>query len=297
MSRIRRLTRLGVERAPEPVVRAARGVTRFWGYVTAQWRMTPSFVVLGAQRAGTTTLFRVLSEHPDVVRPTQSKGIGYFDVGYAKGRRWYLAHFPLRLPARLLHGPRAQAFESSGYYLFHPSAPERIARDLPGVKVIAIVRDPVERAYSAHRHELARGFETEPFAVAVDLEPGRLAGEVDKIVADPSYESFQHRHHAYLARSRYAEQIQRYVDALGAERVYIVDADELFASPATEIARLFDWLGLSPWQPETVEQWNAQRRESMDPDLRRRLEEYFRPWDERLEEQMGRRPSWRRSPA
>ena len=68
-------------------------------------------------------------------------------------------------------------FESSPYYLFHPLSAERIARDLPGVKVLVLVRDPVERAYSAHAHELARGYETEQFERALELEEERLRGE------------------------------------------------------------------------------------------------------------------------
>lgn len=264
-----------------------------WGTATSRWRLQPSFIIVGAQRAGTTTLYRVLSEHPAVVRPTVAKGIGYFDVNYDKGPRWYRGHFPLARLARRTHGPDAAAFESSGYYLYHPLAPSRIARDLPGVRVVVMVREPVERAYSAHRHELARGFETEEFEAAIDLEDKRTAGEAEKIAADPSYTSFDHRHHSYLARSRYSEQIDRYLDALGPDRVYVVDADVFFADPAGEFERLRAWLGLPEWRPEKVEQWNAQPRTAMRPDLRARLERYFEPYDARLAEQMGRPPSWR----
>ena len=63
-----------------------------------------------------------------------------------------------------------------------------------------LVRDPVERAYSAHAHELARGFETEPFERALELEDQRLSGEAERIVADPGYLSHSHQHHAYRAQ-------------------------------------------------------------------------------------------------
>ena len=292
---LRRLTRLVRERAPHGFVMWLRGWLSRWGSWTAPWRLEPSFIILGAQRAGTTTLYRVLSEHPAVARPTVSKGIGYFDVHYAKGARWYRGHFPLARLARRRHGPHATTFESSGYYLFHPLAPERIARDLPDVRVVAMVREPVERAYSAHRHELSRGFETEEFERAVDLEDERTAGEAEKMVADPSYVSFEHRHHSYLARSRYSEQIDRYLDALGPERVYVVDADVFFADPVVEFERLRAWLGLPSWKPAKVEQWNARPRLPMSAELRERLDRYFAPYDARLAEQMGRQPSWRSS--
>ena len=292
-SAVRRLTRLVRERSPHRLIVLFREGLRAWGVLTARWRLRPSFVIVGAQRAGTTTLYRVLSDHPAVARPTVSKGIGYFDLNYHRGSRWYTGHFPLAWLARRKHGPAAATFESSGYYLFHPLVPERIARDLPGLRVVVMVREPVERAYSAHRHELARGFEDQEFEQAVALEEERLAGEVERIIADPTYESFHHRHHAYLARSRYSEQVDRFIDALGHDQVYVVDADVFFADPDTEFDRLRTWLGLPEWKPQNVEQWNARPRTPMDPALRERLERHFEPYDARLAEQMGRTPSWR----
>lgn len=293
---VRRYTRKVADRLPEPALAAARGSVQTWGELTARWRMEPSFLVVGAQRSGTTTLFRLLSEHPYVLRPTQSKGIAYFDLNYHRGPRWYRGHFPLRLSARLAaRGGAAQTFESSGYYLFHPLAADRIARDLPDVKVVVVVREPVERAYSAHRHELARGFETEPFERAVALEEERIRGEAERMMSDPTYESFAHRHQAYLSRSRYAEQIERFVGLMGADRVFVMDADRFFESPVEEFARLQEWLGLPRWDPSRVEQWNARKRDPLTAELRAELTRYFEPHDAKLEVLMGRTPRWRES--
>jgi hypothetical protein len=262
------------------------------GRATARWRTEPDFLVIGAQRSGTTTLFRVLSQHPQLLRPTVSKGVGYFDTEYHRGRRWYTAHFPLRLTARL-HGPGTQVFESSGYYAFHPLAARRIAADLPGVKVVMMVRDPVERAYSAHSHELARGFETEGFEAAVRLEPQRTAGEAERLARDEGYSSHTHRHHAYLARGRYAEQLERFGDHLGRDRVYVMDAHRFFAEPADEVGRLLDWLGLPRVVPADVGRENARARTPMPEALRTRLREYFEPYDAALADWLGGPPSWR----
>jgi hypothetical protein len=296
MTSVRSVTRRLRDLAPTPMLSLLRGLVQLFGILTAQWRLPPAFVIVGAQRSGTTSLFRVLSEHPSVVRPTQSKGIGYFDLNYHRGRRWYLAHFPLRLTARLTARGRPFAFESSGYYLFHPAVAQRIAADLPDVKVVVMVREPVERAHSAHRHELARGFETESFEEAVKLEPTRTAGEVEKLLADPAYESYAHRHHSYLARSRYSEQIQRFLGALGPERVYVVDADRFFSTPEEEFDRLRSWLGLPAWQPAKFERWNARPKDSaLSNDLLAQLNDHFAPYDEELARQMGRTPLWRES--
>ena len=292
---VRRVTRFVRERAPLRLVLWLRSWIALWGKLTSPLRLRPSFIIVGAQRAGTTTLYRVLEQHPAVARPTVNKGIAYFDLKHERGLRWYRGHFPIRWRARRRHGPDVVTFESSGYYLFHPLAAERIARELPDVKVVVMVREPVERAYSAHRHELARGYESEEFEEAVNLEQERTAGEVERIIADPAYESFHHRHHSYLARSRYSEQIERFVAELGPDRVHIVDADAFFLDPVAEFEPLRSWLGLPAWQPENVERWNARPRSPMSPELRERLDRYFEPYDARLAELMGRVPSWRAS--
>jgi Sulfotransferase domain len=291
----RAVTRLLDQHASPALVRVLRAAAEWFGTRTARWRMEPSFLIVGAQRAGTTTLYRVLSEHPSVVRPTAAKGIGYFDLSYGRGPQWYRGHFPLRWSGRRKAGAGAVTFESSGYYLFHPLAAQRIARDLPGVRLVVMVRDPVERAYSAHRHELARGFETEPFERAVELEDERTAGEAQRLVDEPDGRSVSHRHHSYLARSRYSEQVARLREAVGEDRVHIVDADRFFEEPHEEFERLREWLGLAPWRPGRVEQWNARPRDPLAPEVRDRLRAYFEPFDTELAAQMGRTPRWRES--
>jgi hypothetical protein len=266
-----------------------------WGWLTADLRMQPSFLIVGVQRCGTTTMYRLLSDHPDVRRPTISKGIGYFDRRYEKGPRWYRAQFPVSsLAGRLGRDGRPPvSFESSGYYCYHPLAAGRIARDLPQIKLVVLVRDPVERAYSAYKHELARGFETETFERALALEPERLAGEVERMLTDPTYESFSHRHHSYVARGQYAEQIVRLHEAVGKDAVYVIDADHFFADPGAEFAALTEWLGLTWRAPDSVQRWNARPGEPIPAAIRRRLLDHFEPHDAALAELTGRMPSWR----
>jgi hypothetical protein len=273
---------------PPPLVRGARAVLLAWGWLTADLRAEPSIVVVGAQRAGTTTLFRLLSEHPQLRRPTVDKGTGYFDDGYRHGRRWYRAHFPLRIGGQGRH-----AFECSGYYLFHPLAAERIARDLPDCRVVVLVRDPVERAYSAYRHEHARGFEPLSFADAVAVEAERTRGLAADLAADPRATSFAHRHHCYLQRGHYAEQIQRFADLLGPDRVHVVDADRLFADPVGTYLDLQESLGLRADRPATVGRWNERPGAPLPAELRNRLTTHFELHDAALATLLGTIPSWR----
>lgn len=294
MRTIRRLSGKARGALPTPTRTVVRRLAATWGIATARWRMAPEFIIVGAQRSGTTTLFRMLSEHPQVVRPTLDKGMAYFDLNYERGWSWYLGHFPLRRVAQITRRTKKLVtFESSGYYMVHPIAPTRIAKDLPNSKIVVMLRDPVDRAHSAHRHEQRRGFETEDFERALELEPSRTAGEIERIVKDPTYASYELQHHAYLGRGQYADQIQRLSDAVGKDRIYVIDADRLFQDPAQEFRDLCSWLGLD--EPENVDAraWNAAPRAPLGDELRERLRDHFASHDRRLEDLLGKRPSWR----
>jgi hypothetical protein len=275
------------------VKEAGRTVTRALGRASAGSRLLPTFLLIGAQRAGTTSLHRALLGHPAVVGPVLHKGVHYFDVAYPRGVRWYRGHFPTSAVARRRAGGPPQVFESSGYYLHHPYVPDRIAAHLPDVKLVAMLRDPVERAYSAHRHELARGFETLGFEEALDREAERLAGEVERL-RDPAYVSRAHRHHSYVDRGQYAEQLARYRDRFGADRVHVVWSEDFYERPEAAYADLLDFLGVAPWQPPTFERWNARPRAPMAEATRARLEAHFAPHDAALAELLGQVPSWTR---
>lgn len=257
--------------------------------------MLPDFLMVGTQRGGTTSLFRALAAHPAVVQPNFHKGVHFFDVNYPRGLGWYRGHFPVRtLAERRADGAAPQAFESAGYYMHHPLAPERIARDLPGVKLIVLLRDPVVRAYSAHKHELARGFETEPFERALDLEPERLARRVEKIKADPGYVSHGHRHHSYLDRGQYADQIERLFELFGRERVLVLYAEDFFSEPEPYYDSVLDFLGLPRWRPASFERHNARPGSPLPDRLQRRLADHYAPWDDKLAALLGAEPAWRR---
>jgi hypothetical protein len=263
---------------------------------TAPLRLSPGFIMIGGQRCGTTSLFRALTAHPQVAGPVFHKGVNYFDLNYPRGMRWYRGHFPLRSVARRKAAGYLPpvAFEASGYYLYHPFAPERLARDLGGVKLVAMLRNPVDRAFSAHKHEYARGFEQESFEKALELEDSRLAGEIDRMREDPLYESFSHRHHSYRHRGHYAEQLERFFEFFPREQMLVIDSEEYFAQPAQQYRRLLEFLGLRPFEPAGFGPENARPGPPMPRAARQLLEAYFSPHDERLVKILGRPLYWTR---
>jgi Sulfotransferase domain len=259
--------------------------------------MLPGFLIVGAQRAGTTTMHRVLSQHPGVLKPVLHKEVHYFDDAYERKLGWYRAHFPLVARARWIERSRGiapVAFEASPYYMFHPLAGERIAHDLPDVKLLVLVRDPVERAHSAHAHEVTRGHEDLPFEAALELEDSRLEGEVERILADPRYISRSHRHHAYLARGRYIEQLEHLEALFGRERIHVIDSGDFFTQPKRVYDAALEFLELPHRGYPSFPRENARPRAPMPDSLRHALDAHFVPFDERLAKWLGHDPSWRR---
>lgn len=254
----------------------------------------PDFILIGGQRCGTTSLFRALDQHPQVIRPTFHKGVNYFDLNYHRGQGWYAAHFPT-VPSvyrRANHGEPRMVFEASGYYMYHPFALGRLARDLPRTKVVVMLRDPVERAYSAWKHESARGFDSLDFDAALQKEDQRLSGEIDLMAADPAYESFSHRHHSYRRRGEYLAQLSRAVQALGREQIHVLYSEDFFAQPAAEYAQLCTFLGIAPGVPTVFEQHNARPSRSMPESARRFLASHFSQERTELERLVGRPAPW-----
>lgn len=281
--------------APRPLRILGRSMAVRWGTATAPARTLPSFVLAGAQRAGTTSLYRALMSHPLVFPPVLHKGVNYFDVNYDRGIAWYQAHFPLQAPtrARTRRTPGAPVtFDASGYYMFHPLAPRRMATDLPDLKVITMLRDPIERAYSAHSHELARGFETESFERAVELEDERLEGEVARMDAEPHYYSSTHRHHAYLRRGQYAEQLVRLLEAFPSEQILVVESENFFKTPEAEYHRILEFLGLPVIMPSRFDRYNGRSRSPMAASTRAQLRQHFESHDAALAQLLGHEPAW-----
>ena len=288
----------GTLKSAGAVLAARRGVRRLSDAsveITSPLRMTPHFLICGAQRCGTTSMFKTIVQHPGVARPFLRKGVHYFDKHYDRGAPWYRGHFPITMTSRLRRrGAEPLTGESSPYYMFDPRAGERIARDLPGVKLIVLLRDPAVRAYSAHSHELAKGFETLPFEEALEREPERTAGERERMVRDDAYQSFDLQHHSYLARGHYIDQLIELERHVGRERLLVVDSGDFFIDPEPVFDEVCRFLGLPPAEGITFERHNARQRSPLTPALEARLRDHFAPYDARLTDWWGVTPSWLR---
>lgn len=244
----------------------------------------PDFVILGAQKAGTTSLAAWLARHHACFIAPE-KEVHYFDLGLAKGEAWYRSRFA--------GAPwRARAGEATPYYLFHPACAARIARTLPAAKLVVLLRDPVERAISGYFHAVRFG--REPLAIdeAMDAEAARLAEDDALEARDPSAYLEHRQWRSYQARGDYAAQLARYHAEGCAPRLHVLFFEELVATPGPVLAALCAFLGLAP-ATHALERANAGigRRDELGA-LRARLRTRFAEGDARLAAMLGRPLPW-----
>ena len=241
-----------------------------WRKATAWARLRPSFLIVGAQRSGTTSLYRYLCAHPNVL-PALRKEIHYYDFQFAKGISWYRAHFPR------WRGLRSQAItgEASPYYMVHPLAPGRVHAHDPRLKIIAILRDPAERAYSQYHHERAQGHEQLSFEEAIDAETERLAGCDARLRAGPHYYCQNHHRFSYLDRGRYGHYLEKWLEYFPAKQVLVLAAEALFANPNRVANETFAFLGLARHELGGANAHNQMRYPTMPTATKTRLRHHF----------------------
>jgi hypothetical protein len=254
----------------------------------------PDFIVIGTQKGGTTALYAHLRDHPQVL-PCAAKEVHFFDLQFARGEGWYRRCFlaPDELPRSLRpQGADLIDGEASPYYLFHPHVGERIARTTPGAKLIVLLRDPVDRAYSHFQHNVRKGRETLSFADALKREAAVLPAEQALMEADPDRISQIHQHYSYAARGRYAEQLERYFRHFAREQMLILKSEDFFARPAEVYSEVLQFLGIGERRLEAARVPNAggyAREQSAD---RQALRNEFSTDNRRLYALIGRDFGW-----
>jgi hypothetical protein len=279
---------------PDPAKDAAKAVWSGYARLTARGRILPDFLVIGTQRGGTTSLYKYLVQHPHLSHAL-TKELRFFDLNYHRGLPWYRSRFPSRRyreAVRRRRGMDLMVGEASPDYMFHPHAPRRVAAALPDVKLIVLLRNPVDRAWSHYWHQFKRGHETLSFEEAVAAEPDRLAGEMERILADQSYVSYERHHHSYLARGAYADQLQAWMDLFPRDRILIESSEEFFEQPDMVFQRVLEFLGLPTFRLPEYETFNAFRSGDIEPALRATLADHFRPHNGRLYDLLGRDFGW-----
>lgn len=277
--------------------KARRLLSKAYRGITSPMRLLPDFIIIGGKKCGTSSLYNYLLEHPNVAGAFR-KEVHFFDNRTGgDGTLRYRAYFPTSAYKR--HVKRSRGLdlltgEATPYYLFYPLAPARVLKTVPNVKLIALFRDPVDRAYSHYHHEVRNGTETLSFEEAIEREAERLSGEWEKI-GHGAYDSLSHRRYSYLSRGVYVDQLKNWRACFPEEQLLILRSEDLFADTSAVLEMTAGFLGLPAMERENRRRVNkGAYTEAMDEETRGYLIDYFRPHNERLYEYTGRDFGWAR---
>lgn len=251
-------------------------------------RMQPSFIIVGAQKAGTTSLYNYLIQHPKI-KSTLLKEVHYFDLNYHKPISWYETFFPLKKNDDSITG------EASPYYMFHPLALQRIAKHNPDVKIILLLRDPVKRAISHYYHEVRLGREKLGIKEAFDAEESRLAGVFENFKNTPNYNSNNHQRFSYKSRGIYINQINEIKKYFKSENIKIIDSKYFFNQTQDVVKEVLNFLNVdASLKIETNKKFNAWKRVK-DPNetlVFNELKSYYKLPNEQLFQELGKPFDW-----
>jgi hypothetical protein len=283
---------IGSPRGLPPALRQVKSRARpAYRRLGQRFRALPDFVIIGAQKAGTTALIRYLQAHPDVMTEPGVYEVHYFDTQWARGTGYYRSHFPYaaRVARRAAAtGRPVLTGEKTPSYLFHPLAPERAASIIPHAKLIALLRDPVMRAASHHAMNKRDGIEPLELAEAVKAEEERVAASFERLAQGIEPARNPARTFSYVRRGRYAEQLDRWLRWFPRDQLLILRSEDLAASPGETYARVLDFLGLAAHRPEFARHNAAGRGGySLAPDAQEQLERAFAEPNGQLREHYG----------
>jgi len=246
----------------------------FFRAITAPIRTLPDFIIIGAGKCGTTSLYNYLIQHPSIF-PASWKEIHYFDL-YMTG--WYRSNFPTIFYKYYIKKIKKQDFvteEATPYYLYHPLAAERLAKYIPKIKLIVLLRNPIDRAYSHYNHTFRNGDENLSFEDALKNEKNRLQGEKDKILNDENYVSFAQRAYSYIERGMYYDQLKVWMNYFPKEQFLILKTEEFQKDVQKCLNQVYKFLGINKYESTILEKHNVGKYQEMKSTTRTYLNDIF----------------------
>jgi len=244
-------------------------------------RTLPDFIVIGAQKSGTSSMFSYLKQHPQILRPIFKEPY-FFDRQYHRGLGWYRSNFPAQRTVNRLNDRLGQphlTFESTATYIFDEHVPSRIARDLKTRKFILLLRNPADRVISAYWHARRMGIESRALAEVVESDMRRyraeIAGEKDAGIPPTSRPNL-------LKRGIYHEAVSRWQSVFSPADLLVLQSETLFAEPAKVMTQVFQFLDLPQPSHIDFEAQNVGGYKDRDADVRAVLHDFYRPFNEKL---------------
>lgn len=266
--------------------------------LTVGTRILPNFLIIGYLKTGTTSLYDYLIQHPQIISASR-KEVHFFDGYYHRGINWYKSNFAtifykkrleMKLKSNVITG------EATPNYVYFPDAENRIKKIIPDVKIIVILRNPIERAYSDYnyRKKLGRGkLENVSFEQAVREEIERFSDPKNNFIDDlmDDYKGSDTRL-PFVHLGIYMSTIKKWFDVFKKEQILVLQTEELEENPEKVVKRVFEFLGLEPIKISDYKKKNVGNYSVINKETRELLFEFYKAHNSKLEDFLGEKLNW-----
>jgi len=273
----------------------ARSLNKLFYTATGFTHVLPDFLIIGAAKSGTTSLYQYLTQHPLVI-PGVGKEVYFFDKKFDKGINWYKSFFPTKLrKSRLEKKLKRNCItgEATPRYLYHPHTPKRVFDLIPTVKLIVLLRNPIDRAYSHYQMEAKQDNNELPFEEAIEQEEKRIMDDIKKMERDENFYSVNFYRKSYLTRGIYVDQLKRWFEYFPREQFLILKSEDFYSKTPEVYQQVLDFLNLPKFELNSFKAYKMRKYSSISEETRKKLADYFRPYNEQLYQLLGRNFDWK----
>ena len=251
--------------------------------ITRSIRVLPDFIIIGAGQCGTTSLYNYLIQHPNIY-PSSKKEINFFDYNFDKCISWYKLHFQTKFQKFFKTQICKKNFltgEATPHYLFNPSVPKRVQKTLPKIKLIVILRNPVDRAYSHYSKDVTLGRQTLSFTEIINHEE-KLKETPIKNNNTENSNLYNIWNSLYFGRGIYVDQLKNWLDVFPRDQFLILKTEDMNADLTKTLNKVFQFLNISKFQVKDIKRTNVGKYEKMDQSTRKILIKFYKQHNQQL---------------
>ena len=255
--------------------------------LTSSIRVLPDFFIIGVVRSGTTSMYHYLNEHPSIVKSAYDE-LGFFDDNFRLGWSWYKTLFPTTITKRIVKRKTGNflTFDDTPFYVYNEDVAKKIKNYFPKTKLIIILRNPIDRAYSNYHLGVRMGDEKRTFDQAVDDEMQKIA-EYNEIEMDDYISQ------SYLGRGIYAKQLEIWLKYFPASVIKILESERFSNDTEKTMNEVFEFLDLPNHNIRNLKKKNVAEYPPMRTETRQKLCNFFSEYNEELYDMLKVRYDWR----
>ena len=268
-------------------------IKRHFYYLTSSFRVLPNFFVIGPGRTGTTSLYHYLYQHPCIIKSAYDE-LGFFDDNFHLGLNWYRSLFPTKFTQKKVESKYKKflTYDVTPQLIRRPWTARRISSYFPNAKLIAVLRNPVDKTYSHYNMSTVESNEKRSFEkiITKEIEEFQKTRYEDK---DDSYFSTVVEE-SYLARSFYQEQLEIWFKLFPKKQILVIKSEDLSNKTSNVLQDIFNFLMLPEYEIQDISRHRVSSYSQMNSNVRKTLLEFFKPYNKRLYEFLGRDFGWDR---